>query len=232
MSRSIRCGTLLGTMTILLLGSHAPAAIITNPTGLNPGDPYRLVFITSTGRDAMASDIADYNAFVAGIAAAVPQLNVLGTSWTAIASTTSVNAYDNTSTSPLSAGVPIYRLDDMRVATGYPDLWDGEIENSLLIDETGSMYFGVAWTGTQADGTLSVTSALGQSTSINGVSLQTDSLWVDSGTLDSDAIASFYAISGVLTATAEAVPEPSTLALTVLGLAGLGAIAWRRKRSR
>ena len=47
-----------------MLLSSAQAAPIIVPTGLNPGDTYRLVFVTSTGRDGTSSNIADYNAFV------------------------------------------------------------------------------------------------------------------------------------------------------------------------
>jgi len=38
------------------------------PVGLNPGDPYRLIFVTSIARDALSTNIADYNSFVHGIA--------------------------------------------------------------------------------------------------------------------------------------------------------------------
>ena len=34
------------------------------PTGLVPGDPFRLLFLSSTDRDGSSSDIADYNTFI------------------------------------------------------------------------------------------------------------------------------------------------------------------------
>ena len=40
------------------------------PTGLTAGDKFRLIFVSSTRRDAVPTDIADYNTFVQGRAAA------------------------------------------------------------------------------------------------------------------------------------------------------------------
>jgi hypothetical protein len=106
----------------------ASAAPITVPSGLNPGDQYRLAFVTSTTRDATSPNIADYNAFVTTAANSVPELAALGTTWSAIASTVSVSARDNTGTNFfITAGVPIYTLADTILATDYLDLWDGTI---------------------------------------------------------------------------------------------------------
>ena len=69
---------------VLVAATGSLASPITVPTGLNPGDAYRLVFVTSTTLDATSSDIADYNAFVSGVANTVPELVALGTTWTAI----------------------------------------------------------------------------------------------------------------------------------------------------
>ncbi len=66
-----------------------------------PGDFYRLAFVTSTTRDAVPTDIADYNAFVTATAEAVPELLALGTTWSVIGSTASVDARDNTGTDTL-----------------------------------------------------------------------------------------------------------------------------------
>jgi hypothetical protein len=100
--------------TALLLGATGDglAQPTTVPSGLSPGDKYRLAFVTSTTRDATSSDIADYNAFVTAVANTVPALTELGTTWTAIGSTAAVDARDNTNTNPGNAeGVPIYLLD-------------------------------------------------------------------------------------------------------------------------
>jgi hypothetical protein len=58
---------LVSGIALVTLGtaSAVQAAIVTVPTGLNPGDQYRLVFVTSGTRDATSTNIADYNTFVA-----------------------------------------------------------------------------------------------------------------------------------------------------------------------
>ena len=73
---------------LVLSASAAHADPITVPTDLNPGDEYRLAFVTSTTRDATSTNIADYNAFVTTVAESVPELLALNTTWTAFGSTT------------------------------------------------------------------------------------------------------------------------------------------------
>ena len=107
------------------------AAVITMPSGLSHGDQYRIVFVTSTTIQATSSDISTYNAHVTAAAALNPDLAVIEgtveqtTTWTAIGSTTSVNARDNTSTTGAGTGIGIYLLNDTAIATSYTDLWDG-----------------------------------------------------------------------------------------------------------
>ena len=57
------------------------------PAGLIPGDTYRLVFVTSTTRNATSTDIADHNAFVQGRANAGGIGSTVGMEWKALAST-------------------------------------------------------------------------------------------------------------------------------------------------
>lgn len=223
-----RCFAIAAAVS-LLLGSTVQAAVITVPSGLNPGDQYRLVFVTSFGntRDATSTDIADYNAFVSGVAAGVPELNALGTTWTAIASTTTVDARDNTSTT--STGVPIYRLDDVLIAANNADLWNGTVGDRIWIDENGNIAPGVVWTGTQTDGTAFPSRALGEPLAQNGSAASTDFNWISSGEFENTISLQFYAISDILTVQEAAVPEPSTLALGLAGLAAAAGIRWRRR---
>ena len=125
MTRNITTVFLFFLAVACCASPDSSAAPITVPTDLNLGDHYRLAFVTSTTRDATSSDIADYNAFVAGVAAGQPELAALGTTWTAIAATATVNAYDNTSTYPSYASPPIYRLDDTRLTDNNGQLWGG-----------------------------------------------------------------------------------------------------------
>ena len=144
----------MGFATIVLavfgLALGAGAAPITTPVGLNPGDQYRLVFLTSTTRDATSTDIADYNAFVTAAANTQQALVDLATTWTAIASTDAVDALDNTGTNPsVTAGVPIYLLDGVSlVANDNADLWDAAIVTPIMITEAGAAISTLVWTGT------------------------------------------------------------------------------------
>ena len=205
------------------------ATPITVPTDLNPGDHYRLAFVTSTTRDATSTNIADYNSFVAGVAAGQPELAALGTTWTAIASTATVDARDNTNTNPtLEVGVPIYNLGDARIASTNADLWDASIDTPIQFDETGTAHTLIAWTGAAVDGTIAYplgASVLGGSTPVFGLGYFADHEWVFWSTASSSTAYSLYAISGMLTV----VPEPGTMALGYIGAVALAGCMLRRR---
>jgi hypothetical protein len=207
--------------------SAAPATV---PSDLNPGDTYRLVFVTSTERDAMSSNIADYNAFVTAAANSVPELLALGTTWKAIGSTETVDARDNTGTNPgVATGVPIYTLADTRIANDNADLWDGMINVPLNLTELETLVVvpGV-WTGSMSDGTADAFNDLW----LGGASAQTGDMdnivdfgrWIRNQGNSTFNEQRFYGLSGELTV----VPEPSGIALAALGLTGL--VCWRRVR--
>jgi hypothetical protein len=151
---------------------------ITIPTGLNPGDQYRLAFVTSATRDATSPNIADYNAFVTTDANSVPQLAALGTTWSAIASTASVDARDNTSTSPLIdyVGAPIYTLANTLIAPFNAALWFNDILVPLNITEAGTPRPGAiqVWTGSLPGGIGYPGYPLGNSTPLNGAPTGSD----------------------------------------------------------
>src|ERR1035438_9039899 len=124
-----RFKTLLAmTVAVAGIGSRLDAGIITTvPAGLNPGDKYRLVFVTSTTWGAVSPDIGFYNAFVESLADATPGLQALGATWKAIGSTESVNAFDNIGASPSTVG--IYRLDGEKVANGTAARFSGALHH-------------------------------------------------------------------------------------------------------
>ncbi len=119
------------------MAGPAAASVITIPPDLNPGDPHRLVFITGGTNAASSTDISVYNAFVTSQAGANPTLVDLGTTWYALGSTTATNARQNTATGS-GGGVPVYRLDGVRIADDYADLWDGTLDAPLFVDQFGS----------------------------------------------------------------------------------------------
>ena len=83
----------LALVVALGFGAQARADIIT-PAGLNPGDQFRIVFVTSEIRDATSSNIADYDAFVQTAANAGGQDTYNGNpvTWRVIGSTATVSA--------------------------------------------------------------------------------------------------------------------------------------------
>ena len=150
-----------------------------------------------------------------------------------------VFAADNTDTNPATEpGVPIYLLNDTLLVADNADLWDGSIGVPLNIDEHGDdVLVTDVWTGTLSDGVtfycgILACSFLGEDAPAIGSSAETGSSsdlakigdWVAYSPGYPDTELPFYAISGKLTV----IPEPGTLMLLGLGVAGLGAAGRRR----
>lgn len=218
---SIAVSLCLAIATLCLTIQVTLAAPITIPTGLNPGDQYRLVFVTSATRTTTSSDINSYNDFVDAIGD-----TVVASDWKAMASTAGVDARDNTGTNPGidPTGVPIYLLNDTRMANGYSDLWDGFVLNAPNISETGDILNGFVWKGSLTSAVGSNT--LGEAIATAGFSSVAAIGWMTNNELGSESSFSLYAMSDVLTVAP--VPEPSALALFCLGLIGFGAMRRRK----
>ena len=223
--------TLICLCGILLPCSQALADIITLPTSLSPGQQYRLAFVTSGGRNAHSNLISDYDSFVSDAANAVPQLQALGTTWNAIASTQFTDARVTTNTVPStvqggSAGVPIFLLNDSLLASSNDDLWDGSVNTAFNWTELGTVRSGDVWTGTTFDGLREV--GLGNvniSIATVGRTSEINSAWVNHHRDAKAHSRAIYAISGTLIA---GVPEPSsTILVTTSALVCL----LRRNRS-
>lgn len=211
-------------LLLLPLGSSAFGAVYV-PPGLNLGDTYHLVFVSSTTRDAMSSDIGVYNAHVqaaadeAGIGASE------GVSWYAIASTPDIiDARDNARVT-----APVYRMDGLLVATGFADLWDGSISSSISYNElteevtATSVWTGSWWYGTEKRG-LSM-----DNNPISGCSWATDRSWIDDIEYFPPEEWPLYGLSSQLTV----IPEPSSLAVWALLGAVAGGLGYaKRKRGQ
>ena len=165
----------LATTTLLSLSANAALTSqlgildLTANGGINPAtgaawahnDTYRLVFASSAGRDALSTDIADYNAFIQGLANASP-LGLSSVTWNALVSSETVDARDNTSTNPTvnGTGESFWLMNGTEfIADNYADFYGSRL-NGENIDrsETGGTPFDggdftSVWTGSRGDGT-------------------------------------------------------------------------------
>ena len=181
------------------------------PAGIDPGERFRLIFLTSTKRNATSSNIETYNTFVQNQAAA-GHANIQDHSsrFKVVGCTQAVDARDNTGTT--SVGIPIYWVGGNKVADNYADFYDGSWDdeandrNELGNDahdtsQTGNFPF----TGCKHDGTESKIpgvsfNALGETTVRVG---QLNSTATDSGPIRGQVATNnsdtrpFYALSPV-----------------------------------
>ena len=98
------------------------------PTGLSTGDKFRLLFLSSTKRNASSTDIADYNTFIQTRAAAGhTDIQDYSADFRAVGCTADTDARDNTKTTYTTTdkGVPIYWLNGAKAADQYEDFYDG-----------------------------------------------------------------------------------------------------------
>src|ERR1035437_8589492 len=152
-------------VAVVGIALRADAGIIAVPPGLAPGSQYRLGFVTANTYTAASSNIADYNTDVNSEANTIAALAALGTTWTVIGSTDSVNAITNIGADP---GIPIYGLDGNEVADDAGTDSGGLFGVSPLLEpidntETGtaSQEFLYIWTGTGVSGDAAVGDGLG-----------------------------------------------------------------------
>ena len=114
---------------------------------------------------------------------------------------------------------------------GYDDMWDGNLDSFLNIDEFGNEVKGQVSTGTELDGTASGCPFGHWAYITYGSSEATSYRWVEYAHFgDKGAQRHFYGLSEKLTAPGGVIPEPSTLAIwSLLAVFGL-TVAWRRRR--
>jgi hypothetical protein len=195
--------------------------IVVVPPGLAPGSQYRLVFVTSATRDGMADDVAVYNNFVSTVANGQPLLSALGTTWSAVASTQTVDARDNTGTNwtIVGSGVPFYRLDGARVAPNNSYFWNMAYpEATISYTELGTrtpitvqssteaeapwVWAGTTSGGTKSTGYLGVNSGSASGFPVAGVAYNEVTgpySWIGLATTPDEDVHALYGMSGVLT---------------------------------
>ena len=130
------------------------------PTGLSAGDRFRLLFLTNTGHSPTSTEIADYNTYVQGQAAAGHADIQDYSSWfRVLGSTATTAARDNTGTTSSDTNASIFWLNGAKVADNYGDFYDGGWDdetnprgaNGAAFTFTDPSY-NYVWTGSHHDG--------------------------------------------------------------------------------
>lgn len=218
-----RCWSLalFSLTTAAIQATPVGAALTIPPTGLNPGDQCRLLFLTSGQRDAASTDIEVYNTFVQRHADASPVLAALGVNWKAVVSTSTVSARDTTETNPevFGEGFPIYRVDGELVDRNYAALWNNERTPNLNITEFEEPFpfdpriSGIkveTWSGSLPDGTIADSEsfmALGEKRPVTGSATISGHLGWTASRSDADSLHHIIGMSDLLTV---AVLAPTT----------------------
>ena len=231
--------SLFSSLLLLCVATSLCADTITPiryPPGLEPSDQYRLFFTTSEFRDATSPDIDVYNDFVQSVADAAPVVGPWGIEWKAVASTSEVDARDNTGTSSEvdPVGVPIYLLDGTWVARTNLDLWTESANpfTSVHLTELGTLTsplpddtFGDhvrVFTGTNRLGT-ATSWRLGNVSVTYGAADKEDVSWFLFRRAGATNNYPFYAMSEVLT-----VPAPTSITLLLVALPLFAVLRKRR----
>ncbi len=141
-----------------------PNAWPLKPSGLVAGDKFRLLFVTSTQRNASDNTIASYNTYVQNAAkTGHASIRSYGNLVKALASVPSVSARTNTGVTA-TAAEPIYWLNGAKVANHSPDFYNGSWQSYAGTTETGASNSNhLVWTGSWDNGTVYRSGALGSS---------------------------------------------------------------------
>ena len=180
------------------------------PDGLDAGDRFRLLFVSSATRDATSSSIEDYDTHVQNAAAnGHADIQAYSAQFKALGSTEAVDARDNTGTTYTSSdkGVPIYYLNGAKVADDYGDFYDGDWDSNLRRTEAGlSSTATDVWTGSNENGRENsdeifgtvqsvALGASGAFSSFGRADISNRSLYQGTGIQGADKL--FYGLSGV-----------------------------------
>ena len=139
-----------------------PADWSLTPDGLGAGERFRLLFLSSEPRNAVPTDIADYNAWAQGLVSnGHADIQGYSSTFRIVGSTADVDARENTGTTHTSSdmGVPIHWLNGDKAADDYADFYDEDWdEEASMRNESGTTVSAPAnvWTGSEHDGTESV----------------------------------------------------------------------------
>ena len=231
----IRFLSVLSVFAIIFVATRTATAgtIISTPAGLNPGDHFRIAFITSDPTVATSTDISTYDSYVTSQANhATYNGNTI--TWKAIGSTSSVSAIDHIGVT----NAPVYLVEGTKVAnadnTSVGGLWSGTLFSPIHLDIYGSpQLFTNTWTGTNLDGAATPTAELGSTDTVEyGSYYYQNQQWIEFYAASPQIQLKLYGISDILTVPgAAAVPEPSTAMLAAVGGIGIAIRSYRRRKA-
>ncbi len=210
------------------VGTASAGLIVSTPNGLNPGDHFRIMFVTTGTTTATSTSISTYDSFV-NTDANGATYNGSTITWQAIGSTSSVNAITHIGTT----GDAVYLVDGTKVASsdGLSGLWSGGLLNAPDEYLNGTLAStATTWTGTATNGSSS--SPLGGGSLVEfGSPTSKTGIWVHASVDFNSSTYNLYGISNDLVVqSAPSVPEPSTVVLAAVG--GLSALAYALARAR
>ena len=231
--------------TVVKAQTEVPANWSLIPTGLGPGDSFRLMFIPSTGITAVGSSITTYDNHVQSAAAAGhTDIQAYSSAFKMLGSTRVTDARDHTGTT--GVGVPIYWLNGAKIADNYADFYDGtwdeeaqgRRESGVVVNlsSTWQIWTGSTHQGTELIGAGNNSRALGPSSPNNLVGVgKPNSTTSGHGplageTADKNGSKAVYALSDVLIVASNptwslTLTDPSGNAVTELTEGGAGATA-------
>jgi len=233
----------LATAAVLLVAAdvaRATPVALSTPGGLNPGDKFRFIFVTSGTTQALSGDIAYYNSFVNTEAGGATYDSAIVT-WKAVGSTSTVDARDNVG--GYNSLVPIYLVNGTRVANDLTENSGGFWSNQLLPGSQLNMYIGGTtigalrkpWTGSHDDGTKHEDYHLGTNYStpnvlIGNTTLDNNFIWDTSGNKTFSRL--MWGISSELMVSGTPVPEidPAGMGSVLALVTGALGLLERRRR--
>lgn len=217
---------------LFMATSHLHAGVIVTPAGLNPGDNFRIVFVTNGTTNANNPTMAYYDNFVTQQANGATY-NGAAVSWKAIVTSSDplIYAKDHIQTSATLAG--IFRADGTKVAAAMPDFWGGTLMAAinLTLENTTPTGTNFVHTGTSQVGEPFWSLGNSDGFARYGDFTRSDQGWISHGNIGSGAQHHIYGISEVLTATAALppVPEPTSFAIFIALGCIVGRTRWRRQ---
>ncbi|MHB0960151.1 MAG: PEP-CTERM sorting domain-containing protein [Pirellulaceae bacterium] len=231
-------------MLVLALAGRANAEMYV-PAGLQAGDQYRLIFVTSGSITGSSADPAVYDSFLA-TQVANTMLGGYDYGWQAVLSTAGGGRVaKNIINDPAGVNnfVGIYNSVGLKVADNGADMLDGTLDSAVQYDQHGtSVATGYVWTGSLSNGEAANNYEVGSAqyvgapaATIIGAAAATDTSWIQVGALQRNVTYfspnlelpfRVYGMSDVLTV----VPEPATFVMWSLFAGVAGLVFWRKGR--